>query len=453
MLVAALFTGAGAAAAIQQPSAVTGATAAAVPATRPPIVPSLPRLPAAYDAPATLTRVAEPAAPAGPPAFALLVEGEDQVPARALEAYQRAASVIDQADPSCHLAWPLLAAIGRVESDHGRSGGSELALDGTARPPILGPPLDGRQGTARVIDTDHGTMDGDAGVDRAVGPMQFIPSTWGAVAVDADSDGRRDPQDIDDAALAAAVFLCAGHEDLSTAPGQRAAVLRYNHSPSYVQVVLATMTRYAEASGTSTSPVLLADVTPVTTPADDLEAVVVAAEPAAADEPLDAGWGDVEDPAWSATPTTPMPSAPAPPTPAALPAPTPSVAPSDTPSDSPTSEASSSATPMPSNAPSEAPSPVENQDPTTPDLPTTAPSDATTQAPLEPPPDGPAELTPEEQTVVASCTPGSVNLTVEELLTCLAAGLQLPEDDPRVLWILEQLAPSSPEPSPVSSTP
>ena len=244
LLVATLLSGAGVAAAVQGPYALTAPTVAAVPPTLPP---DLPRLTAAYDAPATLTHVAESAAPAGAPALVWVADGDDEVPARALEAYQRAAAVIGQADPSCQLAWPLLAAIGRVESDHGRTGGSRLAPDGKDQPAVLGLPLDGRRGTARVIDTDHGSLDGDGGVDRALGPMQFLPATWAAVAVDADVDGRRDPQDIDDAALAAAVFLCAGHDDLATDTGQRAAVLRYNHSKSYVPVVLATMTRYADA--------------------------------------------------------------------------------------------------------------------------------------------------------------------------------------------------------------
>ena len=74
--------------------------------------------------------------------------------------------------------------------------------------------------------------------------MQFIPSTWSVVGVDADGDGQRNPQDIDDAALATAVYLCSGDDDLSTDAGQRAAVYRYNHSQAYVDLVLAIMTAY-----------------------------------------------------------------------------------------------------------------------------------------------------------------------------------------------------------------
>lgn len=171
------------------------------------------------------------------------------IPAVALEAYQRAAIVIDSADTSCRLDWTLLAAIGRVESDHGQFAGGHLDRNGVARPRIIGPRLDGRAGTSVVRDTDAGRLDGDRHYDHAVGPMQFLPSTWAAVAVDGDADGRRNVQDIDDAALGSAVYLCADHGDLGTRAGQRAALLRYNHSQSYAAEVLAIAHDYASSAG------------------------------------------------------------------------------------------------------------------------------------------------------------------------------------------------------------
>jgi membrane-bound lytic murein transglycosylase B len=166
------------------------------------------------------------------------------IPAVALTAYARAATVINAADRSCHLPWQLVAAIGRVESDHGRANGNSLTDDGIAKPGIFGPALDGRHGTSEIRDTDPGQYDQDARFDRAVGPMQFIPSTWAIVGVDADNDGRRDPQDIYDASLASAVYLCSGSDDLSTTAGQRSAVFRYNHSERYVDLVLAIENAY-----------------------------------------------------------------------------------------------------------------------------------------------------------------------------------------------------------------
>src|SRR5690606_37908317 len=95
-------------------------------------------------------------------------------------------------------------------------------------------------------DTDAGQHDNDTTWDRAVGPMQFIPSTWAVVGVDADGDGKRNPQDIDDAALATAVYLCSGDDDLATTDGQRAAIYRYNNSNQYVDLVLGVATAYRD---------------------------------------------------------------------------------------------------------------------------------------------------------------------------------------------------------------
>jgi membrane-bound lytic murein transglycosylase B len=173
------------------------------------------------------------------------------IPAVALAAYERAATVINAADQGCHLPWQLVAAIGRVESDHGRTDGNVLTDKGMAEPGIYGPVLDGKHGTTEIRDTDAGQYDHDAKYDRAVGPMQFIPSTWAIVGVDADNDGRRDPQDIYDASLASAVYLCSGPDDLSTTPGQRSAVFRYNHSQRYVDLVLAIEAAYLSGDYTA----------------------------------------------------------------------------------------------------------------------------------------------------------------------------------------------------------
>ena len=168
------------------------------------------------------------------------------IPAVALAAYQRAATVIDAADQSCHLPWQLVAAIGRVESDHGRSDGNVLTDRGFAKPGIFGPVLDGTHGTSMIRDTDAGQYDRDSRYDRAVGPMQFIPSTWAIVGVDADNDGQRNPQDIYDASLGSAVYLCSGSDDLGTHAGQRSAVFRYNHSQRFVDLVITMMRAYLD---------------------------------------------------------------------------------------------------------------------------------------------------------------------------------------------------------------
>ncbi len=195
------------------------------------------------------------------------------IPAAALAAYQRAETVINTADKSCNIPWQLIAAIGRVESDHGRVNGNSLNSDGLATPGIFGIALDGSNNTARIADSDAGLYDSDAKFDRAVGPMQFIPSTWRVVGVDADTDGERNPQDIDDAALASAVYLCSGDDDLSAEAGQRDAVFRYNHSQSYVDLVLSIMNAYMSGdftsvpNGTTSAGYFVPDPTPPVAPA------------------------------------------------------------------------------------------------------------------------------------------------------------------------------------------
>lgn len=174
----------------------------------------------------------------------LATSSANGIPSSALAAYQRAETVINSADKACNLTWQLVAAIGRVESNHGRFGGNSLDDQGVAQPGIFGKALNGTLQTSVIRDTDAGLLDNDSAYDRAVGPMQFIPSTWSVVGVDADNDGQRNPQDIDDAALASAVYLCSGANDLSTVSGQRASIYRYNHSTSYVNLVLRIMNNY-----------------------------------------------------------------------------------------------------------------------------------------------------------------------------------------------------------------
>lgn len=208
-----------------------------------PVLPPLPQLgelPAPAEAEATTLEAPAPGSAAALP-DSMTVNG---IPAAALAAYRRAAQLVDAADAQCRIDWALVAAIGKVESDHGRYGGNGIDGDGTVRPGIYGIPLNGSNQTAVIRDTDAGAFDRDTAWDRAVGPMQFIPETWRVVGVDANGDGRKDPQNLADAATATAVYLCSGPGDLSTPAGARSAVLRYNHSDAYADQVLAIATGY-----------------------------------------------------------------------------------------------------------------------------------------------------------------------------------------------------------------
>ncbi|HEY0118182.1 MAG TPA: lytic murein transglycosylase [Cellulomonas sp.] len=171
------------------------------------------------------------------------------IPARAVRSYGNATLEIGIEDPSCRLGWPTLAGIGWIESGHGTHGHATLGDDGVPSVPIVGPALDGSPGRAAIHSTAQSIeWHGDPVWDHAVGPMQFIPSTWARWAADGDGDGVENPQDMDDAALATARYLCAGSRDLSTWDGWHAAVLSYNHAESYVQSVYGQASAYASAA-------------------------------------------------------------------------------------------------------------------------------------------------------------------------------------------------------------
>ena len=203
------------------------------------------------------------AVPIGPPGEV----GALGIPLMVLRAYHLAADQLGAEQPSCKLPWWLLAGIGHTESGHAESG--RLTADGTTRGRILGPRLNGGiPGDAIITDTDHGTLDGDTVYDRAVGPMQFIPSTWAHWGADGNADGKSDPSNIFDATLAAAHYLCADGRDLSTEAGLEAAVLSYNHSAPYLATVLAWGEAYRDgASAVPDSPLpVVSDVTKVRPP-------------------------------------------------------------------------------------------------------------------------------------------------------------------------------------------
>ncbi|MFS8102052.1 lytic murein transglycosylase [Lentzea alba] len=182
--------------------------------------------------------------------WATRVASKTDIPLRALHAYAAADLTMQREAPACRISWATLAGIGRVESRHGTINNTRLQDNGIPSRPIVGIPLDGRPGVRAIRDTDGGRLDGDTTWDRAVGPMQFIPGTWNRWAKRAAGDGLpADPQNIDDAALTAARYLCGGGaRDLGTGQGWWAAVLAYNNSVEYGQNVFSGADAYARAS-------------------------------------------------------------------------------------------------------------------------------------------------------------------------------------------------------------
>lgn len=169
--------------------------------------------------------------------FTPLAVRSSSVPSSALAAYQRAESILDAANPDCHVPWSLLAAVGAVVSDHGRDGTSSGPVDEQEATAIVGPWLFDSAGV-RVSDTDGGHLDEDPSFDRPVGPMYLAPTLWAIVGVDADSDGQRNPQDLDDSALATAVLLCSGGADLSVPSQRRTALAGLNTNERFVDLVV-----------------------------------------------------------------------------------------------------------------------------------------------------------------------------------------------------------------------
>lgn len=170
------------------------------------------------------------------------------IPLATLDAYLRAEGTLLFERSGCGIQWWMLAGIGRVESNHGRYGGTQLGANGDTVPHIVGIPLDGAPGIASIGDSDGGLLDGDAAYDRAVGPMQFIPSTWRRYAADGNGDARTDPHNVYDAALAAGRYLCTAAGHMGDDASLTRAYLSYNHSDAYAANVLYLAREY-ESSG------------------------------------------------------------------------------------------------------------------------------------------------------------------------------------------------------------
>ena len=111
------------------------------------------------------------------------------------------------------LPWAVLAGIGKVESDHGRS-----ALPG---------------------------VHSGANFAGAEGPMQFLPGTFAEFAVNADPAQPLTPYDPADAIYTAARLLCADGARGASTTGIEQAIFAYNHAGWYVAEVLSWAGVYA----------------------------------------------------------------------------------------------------------------------------------------------------------------------------------------------------------------
>lgn len=172
------------------------------------------------------------------------------IPPRMLTAYKKAVQLVGRYVPQCRgMRWPILAGIAKVESNHAI--GRTIADNGDISPRIYGVLLNGSGAGGNTIafpDTDGGRWDGTASGERAVGPFQFLPSTWEGIGKDANGDKTADPHNADDAALGAAVYLCGNGRDLTKRSQLEEAILQYNHSTEYLSNVLGWIDQYTAAA-------------------------------------------------------------------------------------------------------------------------------------------------------------------------------------------------------------
>lgn len=192
------------------------------------------------------------ARPGVDPAWVARVSTAAGIPAPALRAYADAQLRLAAEQPRCHLGWNTLAGLGWIESHHGTIGGRILLADGRSSTPILGPALNGAGKVAAIRSTSLSAQwHGDKVWEHAVGPLQFLASTWQRWGADGDDDGVADPRDLDDASLAAGRYLCADAHDLATTSGWNAAVHSYNHDLDYVINVAGAANTYAQRAGSA----------------------------------------------------------------------------------------------------------------------------------------------------------------------------------------------------------
>ena len=234
--------------------AEVAAVSPAVPDLSGPVVIAMERPPADF-------RVAQGALSAPPSAMIVNAPGALGIPMIALSAYRNAEQKMAVAAPGCGISWNVLAGIGRIESGH--AGGGAVDAHGTAVRPIYGPVLDGPLPGNEVIPST--TVGSRVTYAQAMGPMQFLPGTWARYASDGDGDGLADPQNLFDATLAAARYLCSGGRNLRDPSQVLAAILRYNNSMSYAQNVLG----WASAYATGVVPVDLPPITGAPPPLGD----------------------------------------------------------------------------------------------------------------------------------------------------------------------------------------
>ena len=169
------------------------------------------------------------------------------VPARALEAYgpRNGPSVPRRRTAACRgRRWPAWAGSSRTTGGWGGRTSTPTEWPGRRSSAWRST---ARRAWPRSPTPTPAAWTATSSYDRAVGPMQFLPATWARYGADGDGDGVRNADDLDDAAAAAARYLCANGRDTADGDGWWDGVLAYNRSIDYARRVWTAADRYATA--------------------------------------------------------------------------------------------------------------------------------------------------------------------------------------------------------------
>lgn len=187
------------------------------------VLPAEPASPIDFRTPAEPSDPAlqRPPAPAGAAEASIFGEGPAAIPELVYYAYRAAEMQMAVDNPECGVPWNLLAAIGRVASQHADGGRTDIL--GTLTAPKIAP-------------------------DGALGPMLLPAGAWEEHRADGNADGTEDPQNVFDATLAASAWMCATGVPVREPDGEARAVALFDGSPEFLANVREWSATYAKGA-------------------------------------------------------------------------------------------------------------------------------------------------------------------------------------------------------------
>lgn len=261
-------------ASVAETAATTATTTGAAASTAIGVLPATPAQPQALVGPSGSAEASvDPRERARPAAqgdgFAILGDGPVAIPELVYYAYRAAEMQLAVSSPECALPWHLLAAVGRLTSDHGDGGRTDVL--GTLAAPKVAP--DGR-----------------------IGPMLLPPAVWQEYAADGNADGATDPQNVFDSTLAAGAWMCSVGGPVRDGDGESRAVALFDSSPGFLADVREWSAKYAKAAQVAPAVPIPAPVPPSTSATGTVDVAATVPATAAPDAPTgDTGENETPD--------------------------------------------------------------------------------------------------------------------------------------------------------------